>query len=141
MGKQSVNNLKYSIEEKNISLNRFIYSLGIRHIGIEGAKLISKNLKTSKNFLRLKKKQNLKDLENLDGIGETQIKSIEKFFSNKTNQKIVQDLQKILKIDDEKEIRMNGKFKNKIFMLTGKLSNMSRSEAKSLIEKKFWLNN
>ena len=46
-GKQSVNNLKYSIEEKkNISLNRFIYSLGIRHIGIEGAKLISKNLKT-----------------------------------------------------------------------------------------------
>ena len=62
-GKQSVNNLKYSIEEKkNISLNRFIYSLGIRHIGIEGAKLISKNLKTSKNFLRLNKKQNLKDL-------------------------------------------------------------------------------
>ena len=135
-GKQSVNNLKYSIEEKkNISLNRFIYSLGIRHIGIEGAKLISKNLKTSKNFLRLNKKQNLKDLENLDGIGETQIKSIEKFFLNKTNQKIVQDLQKILKIDDEKEIKMNGKFKNKIFMLTGKLSNMSRSEAKSLIEK------
>ena len=79
-GKQSVNNLKYSIEEKNISLNRFIYSLGIRHIGIEGAKLISKNLKTSKNFLRLNKKQNLKDLENLDGIGETQIKSIENFF-------------------------------------------------------------
>ncbi len=135
-GKQSVNNLKYSIEEKkNISLNRFIYSLGIRHIGIEGAKLISKNLKTSKNFLRLDKDQNLKDLENLDGIGETQIKSIKKFFLNKTNQKIVQDLEKILKINDEKEIKTNSKFKNKIFMLTGKLSNMSRSEAKSLIEK------
>ena len=135
-GKQSVNNLKYSIEEKkNISLNRFIYSLGIRHIGIEGAKLISKNLKTSTNFLRLDKNQNLKDLENLDGIGETQIKSIKKFFLNKTNQKIVQDLQKLLKINDEKEIKTNGKFDNKIFMLTGKLSNMSRSEAKSLIEK------
>ena len=135
-GKQSVNNLKYSIEEKkNISLNRSIYSLGIRHIGIEGAKLISKNLKTSTNFLRLDKNQNLKDLENLDGIGETQIKSIKKFFLNKTNQKIVQDLQKLLKINDEKEIKTNGKFDNKIFMLTGKLSNMSRSEAKSLIEK------
>ena len=135
-GKQSVNNLRYSIEEKKkIPLHRFIYSLGIRHIGIEGAKLISKNLKTSTNFLRLDKNQNLKDLENLDGIGETQIKSIKKFFLNKTNQKIVQDLQKILKIDDEKEIEMNGKFKNKIFMFTGKLSNMSRSEAKSLIEK------
>ena len=135
-GKQSVNNLKYSIEEKKkISLNRFIYSLGIRHIGNEGAKLISKNLKTSTNFLRLNKNQNLKDLENLDGIGETQIKSIKKFFLNKTNQKIVQDLQKILKIDDEKEVKTNGKFKNKIFMLTGKLTDMSRSEAKSLIEK------
>ena len=135
-GKQSVNNLRYSIEEKKkIPLHRFIYSLGIRHIGIEGAKLISKNLKTSTNFLRLDKNQNLKDLENLDGIGETQIKSIKKFFLNKTNQKIVQDLQKILKIDDEKEIKTNGKFKNKIFMFTGKLSNMSRSEAKSLIEK------
>ena len=135
-GKQSVNNLRYSIEEKKkIPLHRFIYSLGIRHIGIEGAKLISKNLKTSTNFLRLDKNQNLKDLENLDGIGETQIKSIKKFFLNKTNQKIVQELQKILKIDDEKEIKTNGKFKNKIFMFTGKLSNMSRSEAKSLIEK------
>ena len=66
---------------------------------------------------------------------ETQIKSIKKFFLNKTNQKIVQDLQKLLKINDEKEIKTNGKFDNKIFMLTGKLSNMSRSEAKSLIEK------
>ena len=97
--------------------------------------MISKNLKTSTNFLRLDKDKNLKDLENLDGIGETQIKSIKKFFFNKTNQKIVQDLEKILKINDEKEIKTNSKFKNKIFMLTGKLSNMSRSEAKSLIEK------
>ncbi len=135
-GEQSVNNLRYSIEEKkNIPLNRFIYSLGIRHIGLEGAKLISKNLKTSINFLKLNNDQNLKDLENLDGIGETQIKSIKKFFSNKINKKIVQDLQKVLNINDEKDIKTNGKFKNKTFMFTGKLLNMSRSEAKSLVEK------
>ena len=57
-GKQSVTNLRYSIDEKKtISLERFIYALGIRHIGLENAKLISKNLKTSKNFFRFVKKK------------------------------------------------------------------------------------
>ena len=134
-GKQSINNLKFSIEEKkNISLEKFIYSLGIRHIDLEGAKLISKHVKSSHNFLNIAKDENLKDLENLDGIGEMQIKSIKKFLSNKTNRKIVQDLQKILKIDDVKKISSKGKLMNKTFMLTGKLTNMSRSEAKHLIE-------
>ena len=42
-GKQSVANLRYSIEErKNISLERFIFSLGIRHIGLENAKIMFK---------------------------------------------------------------------------------------------------
>ena len=50
-GKLSVANLKFSIEEKkNISLSKFIYSIGIRHIGQENAKLISKTLKTPKFF-------------------------------------------------------------------------------------------
>jgi len=134
-GPQSVNNLKYSIEEKkNISLERFIFSLGIRHIGLEGAKLISKNIKSSTNFLNLDKDKNLKDLENMDGIGETQIKSIKKFFSNETNKQIVIQLQKILNIDDIKEFKIDGKLTSKTFMFTGKLTNMSRSEAKNLIE-------
>ena len=134
-GKQSVNNLRFSIEEKKkISLERFIFSLGIRHIGLEGAKLISKNVKSIKNFLNIYKDTNLKELENLDGIGETQIKSIIKFFSNKTNQEIVNELSTLLMIDDVKENKVNGKLKNLTFMLTGKLLNMSRSEAKTLIE-------
>ncbi len=134
-GKLSVNNLRYSIEEKKkISLERFIFSLGIRHIGLEGGKLIAKNVKSVKNFLKIDKDKNLRELENLDGIGETQIKSIIKFFSNKTNQKILNELSNLLKIDDVKENKIKGKLKNLTFMLTGKLLNMSRSEAKTLIE-------
>ena len=50
-GEQSVKNLEYSINlRKNISFERFIFALGIRHIGLENAKLISKNLKSYKNF-------------------------------------------------------------------------------------------
>ena len=55
-GKLSVSNLRYSIEEKkNISLERFIYSLGIRHIGQENAKLIARHLQLPSNFFRLSK--------------------------------------------------------------------------------------
>ena len=56
-GKLSAANLKYSINsKKKISLDKFIYSLGIRHIGQENAKLISKNLKHPDNFFNLSDK-------------------------------------------------------------------------------------
>ena len=77
----SVSNLKFSInQKKKISLERFIYALGIRHIGQENAKLIARHLKTSVNFFNLSKDNNIDNLLNIDGIGETQINSIKNFF-------------------------------------------------------------
>tara|TARA_B100000902_G_scaffold269905_1_gene255791 strand:- start:1837 stop:3861 length:2025 start_codon:yes stop_codon:yes gene_type:complete len=134
-GKQSVSNLKYSInEKKTISLEKFIYSLGIRHIGLENAKLISKNLKSLDNFLSLSKKDKFDFLLNIDGIGETQIKSIKSFFINKTNLKVLNELSKIIKVKNAIQIQKDGNLIDKTFMITGKLVNMSRAEAKSLIE-------
>ena len=134
-GKQSVLNLKFAIKDKKIiSFERFIYSLGIRHIGFENAKLIAKTLKTPENFANLLIKDNFNDLLNIDGIGETQINSIKNFFKNKSNLKVIKDLQKILKINETIEIKKNGTLRNKTFMLTGKLDGISRAEAKSLIE-------
>ena len=134
-GSLSVKNLQYSINEhKKISLERFIYSLGIRHIGLENAKLISKYLISSTNFLKLSKTKNFDELLNIDGIGETQINSIKNFFSNNTNLKIINDLQKNLFIDNAIKIKKDGPFANKNFMITGKLKDISRAEAKSLIE-------
>ena len=134
-GEKSVSNLRYSIDQKkNISFERFIYSLGIRHIGLENAKLISKNLKSSKNFFFLSLKKKFDELLNIDGIGETQISSIKKFFSNTTNTKILEQLNQILKIKDYLSKREDGHLGGKTFMITGKLSEMSRAEAKSLIE-------
>ena len=49
--------------------------------------------------------------------------------------KVIQDLQKILKIKKTKENKTDGVLRDKIFMFTGKLNGMSRAEAKSLIEK------
>ena len=134
-GKLSVENLKYSInEKKNISLEKLIYSLGIRHIGLENAKLISKYFKSFSTFKDLSKDKKYNELLNIDGIGETQINSIKNFFSNKTNLDILNQLHEILNIRDTLAENNNGILKNKTFMLTGKLNGISRAEAKSLIE-------
>jgi DNA ligase (NAD+) len=134
-GKQSVENLKYSIDQKkNISLEKFVYALGIRHIGLENAKLLSKYFKSASKFISISKDQKYKELLNIDGIGETQIKSIKYFFSNKVNMSVVNELQKILNIKNSSIKKKNGLLKNQTFMLTGKLNGISRAEAKSLIE-------
>ena len=134
-GKKSLANLKYSInEKKTISLEKFIFALGIRHIGFENAKLISKNLKSSKNFISIADKGKFDELLNIDGIGETQINSLKNFFLNKTNLNIIKDLDKILTVKNASNTKNNGLLRNKVFMLTGKLTGISRAEAKSLIE-------
>ena len=134
-GKQSVINLKFSIEQKKkISLDRFIYSLGIRHIGQENAKIIARHLKTAINFFKLPDDHNIESLSNIDGIGNTQIQSIKKFFLNRTNLKVLSELGRNLKIENTILINNKGLLKNKTFMFTGKLHGVSRAEAKSLIE-------
>ena len=134
-GKLSVTNLRFSIDQKKkISLERFIYSLGVRHIGQENAKLIARHLKTATNFFKLLDRKNIENLSNIDGIGLTQINSINKFFLNKTNLKVVLDLQKNIEIENVILVNNKGLLKNKTFMLTGKLNGVSRAEAKSLIE-------
>ena len=136
-GKQSISNLKYSIElRKEISFERFIYALGIRHIGLENAKIISKYLKLPKNFFDLSKQSLIDELSTIDGIGETQIRSIKNFFSNKTNISVLNELYNILKIQNSEALNKDGPLKDKTYMITGKLNGISRAEAKSLIEQK-----
>ncbi len=133
-GELSSNNLRESIEKsKNIGLDKFIFSLGIRHIGQENAKLLSQYFLNIENFNELTKNFNFNTLANLDGIGETQIKSLKNFFSDKVNLNVIKKLISNLNIKNVVENK-KGKLKNKTFMFTGKLSNISRAEAKSLTE-------
>ena len=134
-GKLSVSNLKYAIDEsKKINLDRFIYALGIRHIGLENAKLLSQHSKSVKNFYQMTKNFNFNTLSNIDGIGDTQIKSLKNFFSDKINLSVINELKRFLVIVNNVQ-STKGIFKNKTFMFTGKLEDISRLEAKSLIEK------
>tara|TARA_B100001057_G_scaffold466209_1_gene523105 strand:+ start:4154 stop:6184 length:2031 start_codon:yes stop_codon:yes gene_type:complete len=134
-GKLSAQNLKYSINAKaKISFERFIYALGIRHIGLENAKLLSKYFGTFSKFKDLSNNNKFNDLMNIDGIGETQVNSIKNFFSNKMNLTVLNKLEKILIINNAVSKKKNGPLNNKTFLVTGKLDGISRAEIKSLIE-------
>jgi len=134
-GSQSAENLKNSINKsKKLKLDKFIYSLGIRHIGQENAKLISEFLGNYSNFIKLKDQKNIEDLSNIDGIGDTQITSLRKFFKNNLNIKVISSLSKNLIIEKNIIKKKRGIFSNKILMFTGKLNNISRAEAKSIVE-------
>jgi len=138
-GDLSIKNLKKSIiNAQVVPLNRFIYSIGIRHIGQENAKILSSFFKSINAFTELffskKRKEILNHLKDLDGIGGTQIQSIETFFLNSKNVDIVKYLIKVLDIKNYQSKNKKGKFSNKNLMFTGGFQKISRSEAKSLTE-------
>ena len=138
-GELSIKNLKKAIiKSKFINLDKFIFSIGIRHIGQENAKILAGFFRTINEFSKLFddkiRKKTLSNLNDLDGIGETQINSIDNFFSNQTNTKITRDLIKHLEIKEFQTSNNNGKFSNKKLMFTGGFQNMSRSEAKNIVE-------
>ena len=138
-GDLSSSNLKKAIEKsKKVTLDRFLFAIGIRHIGQENAKTLAKYFISVKKFRELfdkeKRKKILNFLLELDGIGETQINSLEIFFSNSANINNISHLIKELNITDFKIIE-SGIFYGKIVMFTGGLSKMSRAEAKAFVEK------
>ena len=138
-GELSINNLKKAIEKsRRISLDKFIFSIGIRHIGQENAKILAAFFVSINKFSQLMDKKKryeiLKNLIELDGIGMTQIKSIDNFFSIEKNNKILINLIRELNIANQAINNSSGKFSNKKLMFTGGFQQMSRSEAKSIAE-------
>jgi DNA ligase (NAD+) len=140
-GKKSINNLKNSINKsKEISLDRFIFSLGIRHIGEENAKVLAKHFLNKKKFFGLSRDLNSSEskyrdeLQSIDGIGNSQIESLKKFFSNNQNLRIVSRLVSILRIKNYKYLKKKTPISEKLIMFTGTFVNNSRSELKFLAE-------
>ncbi len=138
-GDLSIKNLRDAINRsKKIFLDKFIFSIGIRHIGQENAKTLAEFFGSIKNFSKLfdlkNRLQISKDLKELDGIGETQIESINSFFLNKTNVRIIKELILELDIKNKQSKSKKGVFLNKKLMFTGGFKEMSRSEAKTFVE-------
>jgi DNA ligase (NAD+) len=139
-GKKSAENIIESINSsKKIRLDKFLYSLGILHIGEETGRILSylitkteKDIKNPVDILRYFNSVSLEDLEKVDGIGKIMAKSIKDWFSNKKNKEILEKLKKTgIKISLNKN--KLGKLKNKSFVLTGSLEFLTRGRAKEII--------
>jgi len=140
-GERSINNLKQSIKKsKEISLDKFIFSLGIRHIGEENSKVLAKHFLEVKKFFEISKKLNdsnkkyIFELQSIDGIGNAQIESLIRYFSNSQNLKIISQLIEILKIKEYKYSSKRTPISGKLIMFTGGFLDKGRSELKSLAE-------
>jgi len=133
MGEKSVDNLLGSIEErKSISLSRFIYSLGIRHVGERTAKELAKSFRS----IAMLQAASLEELLAVQDIGPKVAESIVTFFSQSIHQKLVDELIDLgVRIEEPKENQnAEGVFNGKTIVLTGTLKSLSRPSAIELIE-------
>ncbi|MCC8418759.1 MAG: NAD-dependent DNA ligase LigA [Rickettsia endosymbiont of Glossina mortisans submortisans] len=141
-GKKSVENLFKNIEKsKNVSLSRFIYALGIRHIGEQNAKLLAREFGSYANFIAQMELLSKNDsdiyqkLNDLEGISDKILVDIIDFFDVKENTTLIKKLGEVLNIEDYKETREQSSLTGKIVVFTGSLPTISRAEAKATAEK------
>ena len=141
-GEKSTEKLFNSINNKrNINLQKFIFSLGMRHIGEQVSGLLARYYKSWDNFFSsVFAASNCDDvaLENLnaiDGIGDIMVKSLIDTFGNSTHSLNIQELAAELVIRDAETVtNINSKISGKLIVFTGALETMSRAEAKSKAE-------
>jgi DNA ligase (NAD+) len=139
-GDKSVQNLLENIEAaKNISLDKFIYALGIRYLGQNNSLILAREFVTAQNFydasLKLKDKNQelLNKLDSIDGLGAKILQGISEFSQHQENIEIIQALISILKIQDYRQ-STDTAISGLNIVFTGSLNNMSRSEAKAIAE-------
>ncbi len=132
-GEKSALNLISAIESRReISLERFIYALGIRHVGLETAKLLAKNYKTIEN---LRSEVSLENLLNIDGIGGKVAQEIIQFFTAEHHHReILDNLLEQVKIPEFVLNVKQSPVTDKTVVFTGSLSRISRDEAKARAE-------
>lgn len=124
----SAKNTVVSIQEhKKVSFRRFLYGLGIRHVGAITASDITRKFRELEDI----QGASLEDLQAIDGIGDVASESIYKWFRNKKNLDFIKKLK-----DNGVEIvyeAVKNKLEGKTFVLTGSLNTITRDEAEELI--------
>ncbi|MBV8938346.1 MAG: NAD-dependent DNA ligase LigA, partial [Alphaproteobacteria bacterium] len=141
-GKKSVENLARAIEQaRTRPLSRFIYALGIRHIGEITAKLLARHYgsfaawEKAMRQLAEEDAEAMVELDAIEGIGGSVVESLRDFFREPHNRKVIADLAAVLHIQDE-EIPRHGDtpLAGKTIVFTGSLARMTRAEAKARAE-------
>ena len=140
-GETSINNLVRSIEaRRTIAMDRFIYGLGIRHIGENSSLILARGYGTAPAFLAAMDKvaerdsEAIAELDALDQIGGAVIEAAAAYFAEDHNRRIVQDLVDQLTIQDVEAPKTDTAVAGKTVVFTGALEQMTRDEAKARAE-------
>jgi DNA ligase (NAD+) len=132
-----VDNLVESIDRRReIALDRFINSLGIRHVGETTAKLLARTYHSLDGFMEAMESKNaVEDLDAIEGIGLAVAEAIKDFFDEKHNRDALKRLLKEVTVKDAPKINTKGSpVAGKTVVFTGTLEKMTRPEAKARAE-------
>ena len=141
-GEKSAENIVREADgHKKITLPRFLYALGILHVGEESVRLLAEALLRGKSkinlpadVLKVGKSLTEGELQNIRDIGPAVAKSIVDYFKDKRHQELLKKLDSVgVKIEIPRLKAKSSKLKTKTFVLTGGLESMSRDEAKEKI--------
>ena len=140
-GETSVRNLVAAIEaRRTIGLDRFIYGLGVRHIGETTAITLARGYGSARAFLdamdqvAARDEQAIAELDALDQVGSAVIEAAAAYFAEDHNRRIVQDLVEQLDVQDAERPKTDTAVAGKTVVFTGALERMTRDEAKSQAE-------
>ena len=142
-GEQSAQNLFAAIEaRRRIPLDRFIYALGIPHVGETTARLLARAYDTVEPFIDEMRKaaksrdgDAYRDLTSHDGIGDIMAEAIAEFFAERHNIEVVEKLLKQVTVEPLPRVRTTSPVSGKTVVFTGSLEQMTREEAKSMAER------
>jgi DNA ligase (NAD+) len=131
--KKSATQLRDAIQDaKNPRMDRFLYALGIRHVGQRLAQILARRCRSLKKL----KSAERSELETIPEIGSEIAVSVSRFFRQKENRQVLKRLQKAGRRVSQMPSEKNGRpLSGKTFVFTGSLENFTRAEAKNLVER------
>ncbi len=141
-GEVSVRKLFAAIEaRRRIPLERFIYALGIRHVGETTARALARGYGTWKAFhdaclaIARGDAEARQEMDALDQVGDTVIDSLAAYFGERHNRELVERLERHVEVLDAERPRQDSPIAGKTIVFTGSLEKLTREEAKALAER------
>lgn len=140
-GDLSVRNLFAAIEaRREVPLNRFVYALGIRHIGETNARRLARHFGTFEAFRTTARaasegSESRMELENIEGFGEVVAEAIADFFAEPHNEEVLDALLEHVRVVPMEAVATTSPVAGKTVVFTGALERMTRDEAKATAER------
>jgi DNA ligase (NAD+) len=131
MADKSAQNIIDATEaSKTKPLSKFLYALGIRHVGETTAEDLARRFSRLDDFFHLSEE----DLREVEGIGPEVSASVYQFFRDKKNKESIERLKKAGVTVIELKVKGKAKLTGKAFVFTGALKSLGRDEARNIIE-------